>query len=299
METINTTEIVSKDLIQLGYKVATNKKNTLDLPQFHSKGVGNSVPDLFFWNSTFEKEIFDSKFLPNQHKEIRAGFIELKTGDHIGELIDGVLQISRYYGYYITNKAIFSIYDKQIHNVDVFLLGTTWSRTGMLYKGDEVYEPKPIAYMSDRHNFMVPPYTHMLHSLLRKFKKMERFHIRNTKIYIPANKLNVDLGVVISKIPMDDNTKISDEYYAWMGNSYLPIFTKANGSSECIETKVRILFKTEKAIYIETKYQKQNWLPKSQIKLAKDINDIKIGEWTTIKVPVWLYFKKIDMFGII
>jgi len=48
LEKINITKIVCDDLKRAGYKVATIKKNTLEIPQFHSRGVGHSVPDLFF-----------------------------------------------------------------------------------------------------------------------------------------------------------------------------------------------------------------------------------------------------------
>ena len=82
--------------------LATNKKNTLGLPRFHSSGVGNSVPDLFFWDPDYEEKIFNPQHVPKEIHNIRAGFVELKTGDHFGDLVDGVLQNTRYYGYYIT-----------------------------------------------------------------------------------------------------------------------------------------------------------------------------------------------------
>lgn len=43
METLDATNIISKNLLKIRYNVATNKKNTLGLLQFHSKGTGNSV----------------------------------------------------------------------------------------------------------------------------------------------------------------------------------------------------------------------------------------------------------------
>ena len=58
-ETNDTTQIISSDLTRAGFKTATNKKNTLGLPRFHCHGVGNSVPDILFWDPDYEDEIFN------------------------------------------------------------------------------------------------------------------------------------------------------------------------------------------------------------------------------------------------
>ncbi len=298
-ETIDSTWTISNDLIKAGYKVATNKKNTLGLSQFHCHGVGNSVPDIFFWDPDYEDEIFNTKHIPKQLRHIRAGFGEIKSGDHFGELIDGVIQNTRYYRYFITEKAHISINGHRVHNVDAFLLATTWSRTGMLYKGDEELVPQPIPYMSEKYNFIVPPHTMMLHSLQRKFQKLKRKNLRNEGLKIPSNKLKIQTGIMISKIPFDESSKISYEYYAWMGNKLLPILANAKYKPEYIRTKVKVHCLTEKAVLAETKYQKIDWFPKSQIKFSNEIKSITMGEWYNIEVALWYYKKKEDIFGII
>jgi hypothetical protein len=222
METNDITKLVSKDLIEAGYNVATNKQNTLGLKQFHTHGVGNSVPDLFFWNSD---TVFDPDFIPDGMNTIRAGFVELKTGNHIEELLDGVEKNSRYYGYFISEKAIFTIDGNQIHNVDCFLFATGWSRTGMIYKGDDSLMPQYIRYISDRYDILIPPYTIMVHSVQRQFQKLKRVELRNMKIQIKPNKLKVETGIMFSKIPFDVNLPVTYEYYAWLGNRIRPVLT--------------------------------------------------------------------------
>ncbi|TET06265.1 MAG: hypothetical protein E3J83_06165 [Candidatus Atribacteria bacterium] len=285
--------------MRVGYNVATNKKNTLDLPRFHCTGVGNSVPDIFFWDPDYEDEIFNLVHIPRQLQHIRAGFGELKFGDHFSELINGVIQNTRYYGYFITNNAQISINGERIHNVDAFLLATNWSRTGMLYKGDEDLLPNPIPYMSEKYNFVVPPFTMMMHSLQRKFQNLERKKLRNEGLTIASNKLKVQTGIMISKIPYNENSKISYEYYAWMGNKLLPIVANDKYNPEYIRTKVKVHGMTEKAVLAETVYQKMDWFPKSQIKFSDEIKSIKIGEWYNIEVALWYYKKMENMFGII
>lgn len=294
METIDSTRIISEDLIKTGYYVATNKKNTLGLPQFHTQGVGNSVPDLFFWSPKYEHEIADSKFIPKRINQIRAGFIEVKTGDHLKELNDGVYQNTRYYGYFIVNKAIVSVEDFKIHNVDCFLLGSAWSRTGMLYKGDETQIAEPIPYISDRYNARFGPYTIAIHSIQRYLQGAERKRLRNSHLAIAANKTMVQTGILISKTTNDDSLKVSYDYYAWTGNT-MHRLSNNKINDEFIKTQVKVLKATKKAIFVETRYQKNGWIPKSSIEISQEI---EFGEWIDIEISRSIYTKKSSIFGI-
>ncbi|MFX1464628.1 MAG: hypothetical protein ACFFBF_16520, partial [Promethearchaeota archaeon] len=154
METLDLTKIITRDLEKAGFISFLNKKNTLGLPQFHTQGVGSSVPDLFFYDPYYESEILDRDFLPKNRTTIRAGFLELKPGDHYGKLIEGAFNLTRYYGYFITEKAKFFINGKMVQNVDCFLIGTGWSRNGMIYKGDEDLPSQSIPYISERYNIV-------------------------------------------------------------------------------------------------------------------------------------------------
>lgn len=293
METIDTTRLVSEDLIRAGYIVFLNKKNTLGLPQFHTQGVGNSVPDLFFYDPFYSDEIFDPDFIPRIRTTIRAGFLELKSGDHLERLIDAINMLTQYYGNFITEKAKFFIEGKQIHNVDCFLLATEWSRTGMLYKGDEDRIPKPIPFISEKYNIAVHPHTMDLHSFQRYLKKKKRIELRNLKEKILPNKINTETGIMICKNPLDETIKVSYEYYAWMGNKIKPVLTKPRFLDEIIKTKGRIQKETEKAIYIESKRNRHLWLPKSKIKYNKN----EAEDWQDIEIPRWLYKKNEEIFG--
>lgn len=299
LETINTTKIVCEDLKKAGYNVATNKKNTLGVPKFHSRGVGNSVPDLFFWDPLYESEIFNPTFVPERIKHIRAGFIELKSALHRRDINLGIFQNTRYYSYFISNKAIITLNKKQIQNVDVFLVGTDWSRTGMLPKADEKFPPQPIPYLSEKYNIIFPPITINMHSFQRILQELEFKRLINTKQHILANKLNIETGIMISKIPYNDNSEISYEYWAWLGNLMFPLLVKNKDKKDYIIIYVKILDKTKKAIYIETRYEERDWIPKSQIKFIKDQDNVQIGRWTEIKITSWIYKKKEDLFGII
>ena len=298
METVDVTQTVAEDLMRVGYNVATNKRNTLGLPIFTARGVGNSKPDLFFWDPEFENEIFSDSFIPKKIDQIRDGFIELKTGNKFSEILDGIKQNTMYYTHFITNKGIFSINGQQIHSVDVFVLGTLWSRTGMIYKGDENCIPRPLPYLTERYNFLTYPFTMSVHSMHRTEQKYEKFKLRNSKISIAKNKIKVETGIMISKTPVNDNDKISYEYYAWLGNRLFPITVKDSYNQEYIKTKVKVLDISEKAFYIETLNRENEWLPKSQVLIDKKLKSIEIGEWLDVKIPLWLYKKREKSFGL-
>jgi len=298
LETLDVTQIVAEDLMREGYIVATNKTNTLGLPIFTARGVGNSKPDLFFWDPEFENEIFSQSFIPKKISHIRAGFIELKTGDKLRVIFDGIKQNTMYFSHFITNKSIFSINGQQICNVDVFVLGTLWSRTGMIYKGDEDCIPRPLPYLTEKHNFLTHPHTLSVLSAHRTEQSHEKFRLRNSKITIAKNKMKVETGIMISKTPINDNDEVSYEYYAWLGNRLFPMTTKKDHYQEYIKTKVKVLDITEKAFYTETLNRENEWLPKSQVLIEKGLDSIEIGEWIDVKIPLWLYKKREKSFGL-
>lgn len=299
METVNVTQTVAEDLMRVGYNVATNKKNTLGLPMFSARGVGNSKPDIFFWDPEYENEIFDQNFIPKNIYHIRAGFIELKIGDKFGVILDGIQQNTMYYTHFITNRGKYSINGREIHNVDIVILGTLWSRTGMIYKGDENYIPCPLPFLTERYNFLTYPFTMAVHSMQRKEQGKEISKLRNSKISIAKNKMIVETGIMISKTPISDNEKISYEYYAWLGNRLFPMTARKNFNQEYIKTKVKVLSIYEKSIYIETLNRENDWLPKSQVVLDKKLDSIEIGEIIDVKIPLWLYKRKEKSFGLI
>lgn len=298
METLDITRMTTENVGFGGYVSATNKQNTLGLPQFHTKGVGNSVPDVFFYDPEYKDEIFSPDFVPMASPVIRAGFIELKSGEHLGDLIDGASKVARYYRYFISNKAKVFLDGSQIHNVDCFVLATDWSPSGMIYKGDDTLFPLPISYISEKYNIMISPFTLMIHSLIRYFQKIERDQLRKSKMIIPKNKLNVETGIMISKIPYDENLSISYEYYAWLGNRIKPVVVKSKNSEEYIKVRVRILGIKEKALYIETKLKKQLWILISLIKSSMYSTQIIIGEWTDLEIVRWFHKNNESLFGI-
>ena len=298
LETVDVTQTVAEDLMRVGYNVATNKRNTMGLPIFTARGVGNSKPDLLFWDPEFENEIFSHSFFPKKIYHIRAGFIELKTGDKFNVILDGIKQNTMYYTHFITNKSIFSINGRQIHNVDVFILGTLWSRTGMIYKGDENYIPRPLPYLTERYNFLTYPYTMAVHSMHRKEQRDGKSKLRNSKISIAKNKMIVETGIMISKTPINDNDKISYEYYAWLGNRLIPMTTKESYNQEYIKTKVKVLDIREKVFYVETLNRENEFLSKGQVLIDRELESIEIGEWIDVKIPLWLYKKKEKSFGL-
>lgn len=301
MEVFDVTKMISDDLKRAGYKVAMNRRNSLGLPRFHTEGVGNSVPDLFAWDPYHEDEIFNKDFIPNGSNHVRAMFIELKTGEHLGELYEGTFQTSRYYGYYITNSAKVSINGKRIHNVDCFLLATAWSRTGMLYKGDDALIPQVISHISESYNIVIPPMTIVFHGFLRYLQKSERKRLRELNLHIPANKINVQTGIMIARIPFDENLEISYNYYAYTGNKIRPIIARQflrQEVKEYVKTRVKILRFSGNHVLLETKFKKSLWLPKKFIRLNNNGKKIEDEECVEIEIERWLHKKNEDQFGI-
>ncbi len=281
-----------------GYKATLNKINSFGLPQFHTQGVGNSVPDIFFWDPNFENEIFSKEFIPYNTSQIKAGFIETKSGEHLGELIDAVMQNARYYGYFVSDKAKVFVEGNQIFNINCFLVGTKLSRNGMLYKGDEYLPPQPIPFISEAYNIVIPPYSIMLHSLVRKFQKIERNRLRSMKIVLNPIKSDVQTGIMVCKTPYDDNmdNEISYEYYSWLGKTMKVLSTRQNDGKEFIATNILIKKISKDAILIETKINEELWIPKSQI---YDISGLTEKETYQIKISRLFYKRKEKQFGVI
>ncbi|KKL72124.1 hypothetical protein LCGC14_2088050 [marine sediment metagenome] len=296
METFDTTKIITDDLIKVGYRVALNKRNSLGLPQFHTQGVGNSVPDIFFWDPLYEDEIFSREFIPVMTSHIKAGFIETKPGDHMKELIEGIMQNTRYYGYFVSEKALISVEGRRIFNVDCFLVGTKWSRTGMLYKGDDFLKPQLIPFISEAYNVLVPPCTIIFHGLARHFQKLKRVELRNMKLNIPSHMLEVQTGIMICKIPYEENLSISYEYYAYLGNKLRILDTKPDKSNEFIETKVIVHKVIGEAVLIETRVNEKFWIPKNQIHNPTSLIE---KELSRIKISRLFYKRREKQFGII
>ncbi len=237
-------------------------------------------------------------FVPNPNPVIRAGFIELKSGKHLSDLLDGASQVATYYRYFISNKAKVFLEGSQIHNVDCFVLATDWSPFGMIYKGDDTLFPLPVAYISEKYDILFSPFTLMIHSLIRYFQKIQREQLRKRKMLIPKNKLNVETGIMISKIPYDENLNTSYEYYAWLGNRIKPVVVKSKNSEEYIKVRVKILVIKEKALYIETKLKKQLWIPISLIISSMYSLQITRGEWTDLEIVRWFHKNNESLFGI-
>lgn len=297
-ETLDITRMITENLSLQGYISATNKRNTLGLPQFHTKGVGNSVPDIFFYHPEYKDEIFNPDFVPNPNPVIRAGFIELKSGKHLSDLLDGASQVATYYRYFISNKAKVFLEGSQIHNVDCFVLATDWSPFGMIYKGDDTLFPLPVSYISEKYDILISPFTLMIHSLIRYFQKIQREQLRKRKMLIPKNKLNVEAGIMISKIPYDENLSISYEYYTWLGNRIKPVVAKSRYSEEYTKVRVKILGIKDKALNIETKLKKQLWIPRSLIKSSMHSTQLIIEQWTDLEIIRWFHKNNESLFGI-
>jgi len=297
-EIFDTTRMICEDLKRWGYKVATNQKHARNYPVFHWQGTGGSKPDIFFMDPLYGNEICDAHFIPKNIYHIRAGFIETKSGDHFGELMNGVKQNSRYYKYFLTNKVKCFVGKRQIQNVDVFLLATRWSPTGMLYRGDDEQISQPINYLTERYNMVYPPHTMDLHSFQRDRQKEIREQLRNEKFIIPNNRIKVQAGIMISKIPLHEDQKVSDEYYAWIGRTILPVVAKSKYSTEWIDTQLKFHDEREKALLVETKLRKKGWLPRSVLKFPINLDSIELNKWYRVGISSSFYFKRRDLFGI-
>jgi hypothetical protein len=296
METIDTTKTIAETLSECGFKVATNKKNPLGLPRFHATGVGNSVSDLFFWNPAFEAELFDPRFIPADLHKIRAGFIETKPGQHRGEILDGIVQNSRYYRYFKDGDARFFLEDREIHNVDVFLVGSNWSPFGMLCKAEERHQPETVTFLTDRHEARFMPCTILYHGMQRRLQEEEDRRILVEKRIVPANHRLIETGVLASKIPRDPTLKLTFEFWAWIGNTYLPLITADSTRSDSVETMVLLQEVRERAVYVETQSSEKVWLPRSQIQYDGTLDDAE-RKWIKIRVQRWLYNKQCKLFG--
>ena len=231
-----TTYDITRNLEKFGYKVYLNKENSYGIPTFSSKGVGNSVPDLFFFDPNCKNIVFNDPRDYRTKGYIASGFVEIKTGRKIGSLIDGIFQLLRYYSYYISNQCEFYIEKKKIQHVDLYLLGTIYSLQGMLYRQDCGYEPSIVEHLSDFYNVVLPPITLVLHSFLRKLKSLVISKLGERKLKIAKHR--VEVGVMLSKIPKN-GFGISEEFWTLFGNTMIPLETNFKKKNDLIRFKIR------------------------------------------------------------
>ncbi|MFW9989970.1 MAG: hypothetical protein ACFFC3_15080, partial [Candidatus Odinarchaeota archaeon] len=84
----------------------------------------------------------------------------------------------------------------------------------------------------------------------------------------------------------------------WMGNKVIPAVAKHKFNPEYIDTQLKIHGITDNAIIIETKLGIMEYFPKDQLILGEDTDKIQMAEWYNIKIPLWLYNKRRNIFGI-
>ena len=283
---------ISKNLLNEGYVVAINKKNPYNLPVFHSKGTGNSVPDILFFNPNYEEIVFGNiNNSRNSTGHIIAGFIETKRGEELHKLYQGSSQITRYYIYWITGQSRFYFNDKELKYVDVFLLASGYSSQGMLYNGDDYYPPRCLSYLSDAYDMKMYPYTHGIYSSLRNEKKKEIKRTKDDKLIV--KKPYVELGILISKVPKFGNYT-TDEFWAWTRNRIRPLSIYKKGST--IKTRVKIKEINEDSIKVDNGENNSIWLPKFH--LNSKISRQDVGTIKELEIPIWLYNKNKHFFGL-
>lgn len=110
--------ILSAWLMENGFEIWWEQKNTHGFDVFMVSGTGGSKPDMLFRN----------EFLPGYY------VMEVKTGDKSRELMEAS-KIIGYYNDFVGGKASYSIGGEQITPVE-FLIGTTYSPNNRLFKED-------------------------------------------------------------------------------------------------------------------------------------------------------------------
>ena len=294
METFDVIRMFAKAMLRAGYEVYYDKKNSLGLPVFHVQGVGSSRFDLLIIDPAFKKEVFNPNYIPRRITRIRVAGVETKPGAHWNQLIEGAQQIAQYYKQFISGKMKIIVEEGQIYNMDAILLGSRWSPLGMLYRGDEDLPSITLNYLSENKNARFYPYTQAIHSFCRVWQKVAQQSLRREmKFPILLNKTNVQTGVMFCKEPLYGDS-ISEEFYAWMGNSFLPILAKSNHYEEKIYVLLKIHYASDGAYYCETSINKQDYIPKSVIEIP---NEVEFKKWIKVKIIRWFYRKHRDLFG--
>ena len=294
LEKFDVIGIIAKAMLRAGYEVYHHEKNNLDLPIFHAQGVGNSKFDLLTIDPTFKKELFNPTYVPTRVNRIRAAGIETKQGEHWSQLLEGTQQIAQYYKQFVSGKMKIFVEGDQVYNMDAILLATRWSPLGMLYRGDEYFHSITLNYLSENYNVRFFPYTQAIHSFCRVWQNVARQSLRRElKFPISANKTNIQTGVMFCKEPLYGNV-ISEDYYAWMGNTFLPILAKSKQREEKIEVLLKIHYMSDGAYLCETSINKQGYIPKSVIDIP---NKIEFKKWIKVKILRWFYRKNRDLFG--
>ena len=96
----------------------------------------------------------------------------------------------------------------------------------MLYRGDEDFHSITLNYLSENCNARFYPYTQAIHSFCRVWQKESRQSLRrDLKFSIPPNRTKMQTGVMFCKEPLYEDV-ISEEYYAWMGDKFIPILAE-------------------------------------------------------------------------
>ena len=187
---------------QYGWKAYYNQKNNSGFPVFHSEGSGGK-PDLLISKGPYNV------------------MIEVKPGGKHSDILDGVDQIIRYAGEYMTGRVKYKT--NVTKTIDAFVLGTGFSPFGYLYGNEGDQKNLNYRNLKDLHNMTEKPITYTATRFLwRSWQKglaakyYEAIKIGSSESLNPPPKPHV--GIMVAKI-FDSTNQRSKEPYLYLNTN--------------------------------------------------------------------------------
>jgi hypothetical protein len=134
-----------------GWRAFPNRVNRWGLDPFHTNGTAGGKFDILMTRRGHEDSVFTVSL-----EHMSVGFptcigIELKDGDHMQNIIEGIDQMARYYSDLVSGQTYYYLEDgRVVKHVDYILLATQYSFAGYLYKNEAQEQPITWDYWSER-----------------------------------------------------------------------------------------------------------------------------------------------------
>ena len=149
-----------------------NRKNNFNLPVFHVSGTNGSKPDLLVINKQYKALAFRSPIDGIPVAIPTCFMVELKTGEHLGDILEGVSQLQKYWARWVAGEVIYSTdTGKVVKGINYFLLATRLCPFGYMYKEETQWKPGAWPYISDVHHFLEYPISKTIESMVFNAKQ--------------------------------------------------------------------------------------------------------------------------------
>jgi hypothetical protein len=226
-EQIDTTAETATKLRYDGFGPNINRKNLFGFPRFYSHGTRTGKGDLLVVNPTYADLLYKNDPALTFVLKPYAFFVELKSGDDLGDLIKAINQMKDQWIRFVTSQIQFYTDDGTIPRLQFILLATKYSNSGALYKRD--IETPLLAW-----DWITPTFGLLDYPIDRTISSM-LFQAKHQCLEAVQHRLNLDAKAPscvpefgVMKRGIQVNGQLTPHFMAFLPNRIVPLVGNLN-----------------------------------------------------------------------